>query len=460
MDLLGHVRDAIDQQGLLAGGEGVVVAVSGGADSVALLHVLHLLSPDLRLRLHVAHLHHGLRRGADEDAVFVERVSNNFGLPCTVARVDAAALARTGRRSPEDAGRQARYEFFSRVAATAGAAAIAVAHTQDDQIETVLMRLQQGAPWELLAGMRPRRPGPGVAVIRPLLAAARVEIRQFLRDRGLVWREDPTNLDLSIPRNRVRHADLPALTAAHPAWPQALGRLGEAARLSADLLDRLADRLYGHLGSKGDSGVVMALEDVRALPEPLRGRVIRRAVAEVVGTSHPLSRVLEGRMVRALTVGRPGTEVADEQVGLRIGYGEVEIGPPSGAPTDTEYRLAVPGEARAESFGRIFMASIEPRREPSDDAGEAILDAACIESPLRIRAWRPGDVFRPLGLPGKKKVQDFFVDAKVPRWQRRRIPLVVDARGEIVWVVGHRIADPCRVRAETTQVLRLRVRSA
>ncbi|HEY6101603.1 MAG TPA: tRNA lysidine(34) synthetase TilS, partial [bacterium] len=137
-----------------------------------------------------------------------------------------------------------------------------------------------------------------------------------------------------------------------------------------------------------------------------------------------------------------------------------EIGPPSGASTDTEYRLAVPGEVRAESFGRIFMASIEPRREPSDDAGEAILDAACIESPLRIRAWRPGDVFRPLGLPGKKKVQDFFVDAKVPRWQRRRIPLVVDERGEIVWVVGHRIADPCRVRAETTRVLRLRVRSA
>src|SRR5574341_561502 len=460
MDLVGHARDAIDQHSLLAGGEAVVVAVSGGADSVALLHVLRLLSPDLGLRLHVAHLHHGLRQEADEDAAFVAGICGGLGLAYTVERVDARALARRGRRSLEDAGRQARYAMFARVAASAGAAAIAVAHTKDDQIETVLMRLQQGAAWERLAGMRFRRPGPGVAVIRPLLGAPRVEIQQFLQDRGLVWRDDPTNLDLSIPRNRVRHIDLPGLTAAHPAWPQVLRRLGDAARLSADLLDRLADRFYGHLGSKGDSGVVIALAGVRTLPEPLWGRLIRRAAAEVTGTSHPLSRVLEDRMVRALMVGRPGTEVAGEQVGLRIGYGEAEIGPTSRVPADAEYRLTVPGEVWAESFGMILTASMEPRREPSDDAGEALLDAACVEPPLRIRAWRPGDVFRPLGLSGKKKLQDFFVDAKVPRWLRRRIPLVLDARGEIVWVVGDRVAEPCRVRAETMQVLRLRVRAA
>jgi tRNA(Ile)-lysidine synthase len=460
MDLLDQVREAIGRHNLLSGGETVVVAVSGGSDSLALLHALHLLSPELRLRLHAAHLHHGLRPGADEDASFVAEVCGGLGLSCTVERADVTALARTGRRSLEDAGRRARYDFLARVAGSVGGAAIAVAHSRDDQIETVLMRLQQGAPWELLAGMRHRRTGPGVAVIRPLLDIPRLEMRRFLGDRGVAWREDPTNLDLSLPRNRVRHVELPALRATHPAWPQVLWRLGVAARLCADVLDRLCDSLYGHLRSTSDSRVVLGLEALRALPAPLSRRVLQRAVAEATGTSHPLPRVLEDRMVRAVAVGRPGIEVAGSQVGMRVGYGQVEIGTPSTAVVETEYLLAVPGEVRAESFGMVFTASVEPRREPSDDAAEAVLDAGCVEPPLRIRPWRPGDVFRPLGLPGKKKVQDFFVDAKVPRWQRRRIPLVVDGRGEIVWVVGYRIAEPCRVRVETARVLRLSVRAA
>jgi tRNA(Ile)-lysidine synthase len=460
MDLLDQVRETINRHGLLAGGERVVVGVSGGADSVALLYVLHLLKPTLGLRLHVAHLHHGLRPEADQDADFVARIAGSLGQPCTIERADVAALARAGRRSLEEAGRLARYDFFGRVAASAGAAAIAVAHTRDDQVETVLMRLQQGAPWELLAGMRPRRSGPGGAVIRPLRDVARIETRRFLEVRGLGWREDPTNLDLSVPRNRVRHADLPALQSAHPAWPQILWRLGEAAQHCGDVLDRLSNALYGHLRNTGDGGIVIALEALRALPEPLGRRVLRGAASEVTGTSHPLPRVVEDRMWRAVSMGRPGTEVAGHEVALRVGYGTFEIGSPAAALPDIEYGLSVPGEAHAESFGAVFTASIEPRREPSDDAAEAILDAACVEPPLRIRLWRPGDVFRPLGLPGKKKVQDFFVDAKVPRWQRRRTPLVVDARGEIVWVVGHRIAEPCRVRPGTERVLRLRVRSA
>jgi tRNA(Ile)-lysidine synthase len=459
MDLLDQVRKTIDRHGLLSEGEAVVVGVSGGADSVALLHVLHQLTPALRLGLHVAHLHHGLRRGADEDARFVEQTAGALGLPCTVERADVAGLARAGRHSLEAAGRLARYDFFGRVAGAIGAAAIAVGHTRDDQIETVLMRLQQGGPWELLAGMRPRRIGSGIPVIRPMLDIPRTEIRRFLEDQGRAWREDPTNLDLSIPRNRARHLDLPALKSADPAWPQTLWRLGESARLCADVLDRLSGNLYGHLRSEGDGGIVIALDALRALPAPLARRVLRRAASELAGTSRPLPRVLEERMLRAVAVARPGTEVVGDHAAVRVGYGEVEIGPPA-AYADAEYRLGVPGEVRAELFRRVFAASIEPRREPSDDADEAFLDAACVALPLCIRPWRPGDVFRPLGLSGKKKVQDFFVDAKVPRWRRRRTPLVVDARGEIVWVVGHRIADPCRVRAGTEQILRLRVRSA
>lgn len=165
-------------------------------------------------------------------------------------------------------------------------------------------------------------------------------------------------------------------------------------------------------------------------------------------------------MLQAVAAGRPGAEIAGGGAAIRIGYGIVAIGTAEPAPSRVEYRLDVPGEVRAVSFETLFTAALEPPREPSDDPAEALLDAAYVEPPLTVRSWRPGDVFRPLGLAGKKKVQDYFVDAKVPRWRRGRIPLVVDARGEVVWIVGHRIADPCRVRAQTQRILRLRVRPA
>lgn len=165
-------------------------------------------------------------------------------------------------------------------------------------------------------------------------------------------------------------------------------------------------------------------------------------------------------MLQALEAGRPGTEVAGRGVVLRIGYGAVTLGPVAPGEPAGEYRLDVPGQVEAASFGLVVTATLEPRREPTDDPSEAMLDAACVQPPLTVRPWRPGDIFRPLGGPGRKKLQDYFVDAKVPRWERRRMPLVVDARGEIVWIVGHRIADPCRVRATTDRTLHLRVRSA
>ncbi len=165
-------------------------------------------------------------------------------------------------------------------------------------------------------------------------------------------------------------------------------------------------------------------------------------------------------MLRAVAAGRPGVEVAGPAAVLRVGYGQVEVGPPVPSPPAVEYRLDVPGEVRADAFGLMFTASLELHAEPTDDPAEAVLDAAHVSLPLRVRTWRAGDVFRPLGLRGKKKVQDFFVDAKVPRWSRGRIPLVVDARGEVVWVVGQRIAEPCRLSPATEQALRVRVRSA
>lgn len=459
-ELFEGTRKTIERYGLLSGGETVVVGVSGGADSIALLHILAALVPALRLRLHVAHLHHGLRPEADEDARFVVQAARAVGAPCTVERVDVAALARAQKRSVEDAGRAARYALFTRTARAVGAERIAVGHTRDDQIETVLMRLLQGAPWELLAGMPPRRGEPPAVIIRPLLETPREMLRVFLRTRGLSWREDPTNRDLSIPRNHLRWRVLPALVAERAQWPDVLWRTGETARLCDQVLDRLSGRLYGHLRRAGEGGVVFALDALRALPPAVCGRLLRRAAAEAVGTSRPLPRVLEDRMLRAVSAGRAGAEVAGGGVALRMGYGVVEVGPARPAAVPEAYRLDVPGEVLAASFGIVFSAALEPPGPPVDDPAEAVLDAACVEPPLVVRAWRPGDVFRPLGMPGKKKVQDFFVDARVPRWRRAWTPLVVDRRGEVVWIVGQRIAEPCRVRPETRQVLHLRARPA
>ena len=460
--MLDRTIRTIEQHRMVSPGETVVLAVSGGADSMALLRLFAGLREPWRLRLHVAHLDHRLRPDSQEDAAFVSAQAQTLAISVTVEAADVCGLAAREKRSIEEAGRAARYAFFARVAGAIGAQRVATAHTRDDQVETVLMALLHRGPWEMLAGIPPARPLGGATVVRPLRAASRQEIVRFLRDAGAAWREDPTNRDLRLLRNRIRADVLPDLCRIWPEAPALLWELGEAAREADAAVARLAASRYGHLTRREDHTVHVARETFRSLPATLRRRLLAAAVAEVTGTVQPTPRVVLGQALRAAEAGRVGGEMAVGDAVVRVGYGTIEVAPAAAAAASGSYDLPVPGEVRAAGFGLTVTAELSGREAMEAPPGQdgAVFDADCVQAPLLIRSWRPGDRFAPSGLGGKKKVQDFFVDAKIPRWQRGRVALVVDAGDRILWVVGHRRAETCRVTERTNRVVRIRARPA
>ncbi len=453
------VRHTVEKFGLLTPGETVVVGVSGGPDSVALLHLLADLRPEYRLALHVAHLNHHLRPEAADDAAFVRQMASELGLPVTVEAMDVRTLASTEKRSLEEAGRQARYAMYARVAAATGASRVATAHTRDDQIETVAMRLLQGAAWDALAGIPEARPLGAATVVRPLIETSRAEILEYLHARQIPWREDPTNRDQRFLRNWVRMTWLPALDAYAPEGRSLLWDLCILARDADRLMWQVAEGVMAG-AQRAERTVGFALETLQNLPRDVRQRVIRLAAREICGTELAPHDVVAVRASDVVT-GRVGRELRLAGCAIRRGYGTVEVSAAEGAPVRA-YRLPVPGRVEAAAFGAVFTAEVVDRSALPPVVGgahdEVYLDRSAVGPELLVRVWRHGDRFSPLGLRGSKKVHDIFVDRKIPRWERSRIPLVTGAAGRILWIVGHAVADPAKVTAATTQVVRLRAR--
>ena len=287
--LLERTRQAIQRQGLVPAGESVLVGVSGGADSVALLVLLQRLRQALGIRqLSMAHVHHGWRGAeADADAAFVVDLGQRWEIPVAVERVDAAAVAAAQRLSLEDAARRVRYAALARAAARFNARIVAVAHTRDDQAETVLMRLVRGSGLAGLAGMTPARPLGGLRLVRPLLGVWRAEVEAFLRAEGIAVRQDSSNTDRTFLRNRIRHELLPLLERAYnPAVKDALARWADEAQADYAYLAQAADTAWEAASeaapTMGD-GVALQLAWLNRAPLALQRQLVRTAVARVKG---------------------------------------------------------------------------------------------------------------------------------------------------------------------------------
>ena len=458
-DLHEKVRHTIKKFDLLRAGDTVVVAVSGGADSVALLHLLRGLQDEYALALHIAHLNHRLRPEAGADAEFVRQMAVNLGIPVTVEEVDVTARAAQEKRSLEDAGRQARYEFFARVAASVRASRVATAHTQDDQVETVAMRFLRGVAWEMLAGIPASRRLGAANVVRPLLETPRAELLGYLRRQEIAWRDDVTNRDQRFLRNWVRLTWLPALEARHPQSRSLLLEMGTLARDADRLLAETAAAVLAQAHREGRT-IQFALDALRELPPEVRQRVIRLAASQVCGTEVTPHDVIAVRVDDVVTA-HVGQEIRLRDCVVRRGYQTVEVSVHAPA-AEGAYVLPVPGAVDAGDFGVTISAEVVDRASlpPMVRGGveEVYLDASVVGSKLAIRSWRPGDKIAPLGLGGTKKVHDIFVDGKIPRWERSRIPLVTGGDGRILWVVGAAIADAAKVTTASTQVVWLRAK--
>jgi tRNA(Ile)-lysidine synthase len=467
--LSARVLRTVRRHTLITRGGRAVVALSGGPDSVALVHLLLELQADGELLVAgLAHFNHQLR-GADADAdeAFCRTMAASLDLPIEVGRGDVRALAREERRSVEDAARAARYAFLEHAADRLGADVIAVGHSADDQAETFLLRLIRGAGPRGLAGILPR----SGRVVRPLLDIPRVDLRQYTASRQLESREDASNADLDIPRNRVRHELLPYLQREFsPGISGVLAREAAIARDDEDHLQQEAIDLAASVVLRSRDTVDVDTAALTSLHPALAARVARLAMeAQSPGTFIGFDHI--ERLLRFARDGGPRSAMSlPGQQAVHSGTRIVLRSEPqrvqensAGQPNAFRFPLSIPGEVTLGAQGWAISAERAERLDrpggpgPARSASVAVaLDSSSL--PLAIRSRRPGDRFRPLGLGHGKKLQDFLVDRKIPRETRDSLPLVVDRDDRIVWVVGEAVAEDFRVTEPSRAVILLKAR--
>jgi len=454
----------VRRQRVLLPGERVLVAVSGGQDSMALLLTLARLAREFDIQLTVAHFDHMLRsrREAHDDEAAVRDLAVRLGLSFVAGASDVPARARRRRESVEEAARHLRFDFLRREAKRLRAEVVALGHTRDDRAETVLLHMLRGSGLDGLIGLRPRSAWPlgrGPALARPLLEVTRAETLRYCREAGLTPREDPTNLLLQTTRNRLRHEMLPLLRHLNPRLDEALCRLGEAAAAAVDYLDAAAHAEWRSQASFEDGVVVFPRRAFASLPPALRARLLRRAVRRVAGATVDLEAVHIAALEEALAKRRGSVSLPH---GLRasVGMRDVRIGRSSRMPPPAidETPLAVPGRTNLPGWTAVAEIVRPPPPQPRPRSRfEAWLDSDAVGPQLIVRSRRPGDRLRPLGLGGEKKLQDLLVDARVPRQERDAVPLVCAPWG-IAWVVGHRLDERAALGESSRSVLRLRFR--
>ena len=430
MRVLDQVLRTVSRYNMLAAGARAGVAVSGGADSVALLHILVRLGGPRRWSLEVLHFDHGLRgEESDGDRRFVEELADKLGLPFHVERADVRAAA-TGANL-EQTARQMRYRFFAQVRERLGLDAVATGHTASDQAETVLMRLLRGAAAESLAGIRPVNDG---WIVRPLIEAPREQVRGWLRAEGLEWREDSSNSDNCYDRNRMRHELLPLLRREwNPAVDEALARLATAFARDEEFWEAQVEALWAASAARSRFGVVVDTKAVGEAHAALQVRVWKKACAEAAGA---LPRLAGEHLEALLKLARQRAGAGKLSLpGVRAwrSFHQVLIHPvdrtferPSGV------ELAVPGVAALEPAGaRIRLRRAEPGAEAYNGISER-LDGALAPGPFMLRAWQDGDAYRPRGSKGRRTIQALLQSRRVPAWERCAWP-VLEWRGRIVW---------------------------
>lgn len=461
MELVQRVDATLRAHEMLSESERVLVAVSGGVDSMTLLHVLRHLAADWGLKLSVAHLDHGMRPESADDAQFVADHARSLGLPIVQDAIDVPAIIDRDSGSPEAVAREARYRFLREAARTTTASTVALGHTLDDRVETFFINVLRGAGVSGLAGMPATRSECDLRYVRPLIDCSRAQIEAYAERAGVPYREDPSNRDPKYERNRVRHELMPLLETFNPRVREAVGRATEALSDVDDYLHADADRLLDRSRIEvTDTGRVWDAAPLRAAHRGLRRQALRQAIVRInqaivgVTTEHIealadlLHQARSGRSV-SLPGGLWARYQADQLI-INRSKSHTESVPPVSVPLERDGTIEVPQLGWRLSVDELPGSHPEP-------AGrlEARLDADTMVGPLAVRNRRPGDRVRPLGLGGTKKVQDVFVDAKVPRYCRDRVPLVCDDQG-ILWIVGHCASERALVTPSTKRTLRLR----
>jgi len=448
-------KETIARYGMLKREEKVLVAVSGGVDSVVLLEVLCLLKSEFSLELVIAHLDHGLRgKEAKEDARFVASLGKAKGVPVIREEIDVARVSKEERLSLEEAGHRVRRHFLEETAQKVGATRIALGHTLNDRAETLLFNLIRGAGPTGLVGIRP----VSLPYIRPLIDTSREEILSFARLNGLAWREDRTNQDLTFSRNRIRHQIIPLLEQMNPRFLEALHRTSDLLLEEQAALETLLDRPWEEVRAFDDKGeVVFHRYQLAELSSGLMGLLLRWGIAHTRGDLQGIEKVHIDALRRLVCSSQSHGELDLPGLAVRVQNDELLLSTQIKAkacPYEFPVKL---GKTEFSSLGIAIELSIKEREGSlehlmKDGRTVEVADADQVHFPLHLRSRRPGDRFRPLGMNHEKKLKDLLSDEHIPFFKRDALPLLCDQE-RIIWVVGVRLSDAVRVTAQTRRVL-------
>lgn len=474
MNIIKKVFLTVDACDLIRAEETVLCAVSGGADSVAMLTVLQELEKlqAQGWKLHVAHVNHMLRaRESDEDEKFVKKLAKSLDLPFHTRKVDVLQVRTTDKLSVEEAARKLRHEVLRKLALEVGAQKIALAHTLDDQAETIMHRIIRGAGLRGIRGMSPVRllsKKHDLFLIRPMLELERGEVRAFLTERKIAWREDASNLDKTFMRNRLRLDLLPAIERDfNPRFKFALVKLGQTSSAFYLLVREIAQEIYENVKLISQEGeVCFSAEEFSRVPIPVQTLIVDQACKELCGRipgltfEHYMDVIaLTGEEGHTKRIMLPrGIEARREGYVLKLARSR----PDPEAFRFNMTKLKVPGRTVLRKLGLTFEAEVMQGKVvglldymKNKDQTEEIFDLDRVKGELSVRQRQSGDLFHPLGASGSMKLKKFLIDSKVPAGFRDRIPVVCDEE-RIIWVAGYRLADDVKVTDQTRQVLKLK----
>ena len=460
MDIKKQFLKTIKKYDMVQKGDRVIVGVSGGPDSVCLLHLFMTFRDELGITLYVAHLDHMFRgKESEEDARFVKALCKKWGIPFSGDKIDVPKYAKKSGLSPEDAARRVRYDFFKQLKQQIGAEKIATGHNRNDHEETILMNIFRGAGLDGLVGIDPVRD----YFIRPLIEIPREAIEKYLKQENFLLRST-TNLTSDYFRNSLRLELIPLIRKKYcPHIGQALRRLAEITRRDLAFMVEETEKALAHVIRCEPEKVIIDVKKFSEQHEAIKYRLVRLAVEKLAGNVKDFETRHAKLVVDFIEKASPGNMIdlpknlwgVKEYEHCILSKGNFNETP------DYSYILAVPGEITIQETGISVKANTQPCSEHStikNDLRTAYLDYDKIDSDLVIRNRRPGDRFKPLGSIGFKKLKDFFIDEKVPRRKRNHVP-IVEAGGQIVWVGGMRIDDRFKVTGETKRILVLVVES-
>lgn len=467
------VLRTIQNYRMISKGDSLLVGVSGGPDSVALLYLLMGLRDNYNLQLYVVHLNHMLRGNeSDKDAGYVRRLSKKLKLPVFIGKKDVRKFAKANKLSLEEAARIQRYEFYKQIADKLNIRKIALGHTADDNAETVLMRLLRGAGEQGLIGIYPVRYIGNLKVIRPLLNIYRREIESFLKEKKISARTDSSNADNKFLRNKVRLELIPLLEENYNKdIKRVLVNTADILKEDNEYLEEVTKKFYsqavlkqrkkGEFSDANDESIHLSVKKIEDFPLAIQRRVLRYGIKELTGTLRQITYQHWNEVLKLLN--------------SNLAYGHIDL--PNGLIVERLrrelvirrgkgqnicsiiYPVKIPGETLVPEFGVKLICAISKRKTNLEfsmqNPYQGSFDYNKIKKPVFIRTRKEGDTFQPLGMKGKKKIKDFLIDQKIPQPEKSKVLFLTD-KTDIIWLIGLRISERFKVTAKTKQVLKVR----